>query len=69
MEIFLKEAKTLFTNDGFGQHIATSKRYDFVGVVLSRMQLNIMQIYSCLYIWRFSVILGFCMSMEYNLDR
>jgi flavorubredoxin len=29
METFLKEDKILFSNDGFGQHIATSKRYDF----------------------------------------
>lgn len=36
METFLKEDRILFSNDGFGQHIATSKRYDFeVGDVLS----------------------------------
>jgi flavorubredoxin len=29
METFLKEDRILFSNDGFGQHIATSKRYDF----------------------------------------
>lgn len=29
METFLKEDKILFSNDGFGQHLATSKRYDF----------------------------------------
>jgi len=29
METFLKEDKILFSNDNFGQHIATSKRYDF----------------------------------------
>lgn len=29
METFLKEDGILFSNDGFGQHIATSKRYDF----------------------------------------
>lgn len=35
METFLKEDRILFSNDGFGQHIATSKRYDFeVGNVL-----------------------------------
>jgi len=35
METFLKEDRILFSNDGFGQHIATSKRYDFeVGDVL-----------------------------------
>ncbi|MDW5550907.1 FprA family A-type flavoprotein [Methanosarcina sp.] len=35
METFLKEERILFSNDGFGQHIATSKRYDFeVGDVL-----------------------------------
>ncbi len=35
METFLKEDKILFSNDGFGQHIATSKRYDFeVGDVI-----------------------------------
>ncbi|AKB75486.1 rubredoxin-oxygen oxidoreductase [Methanosarcina lacustris Z-7289] len=28
METFLKEDRILFSNDGFGQHIATSKRYD-----------------------------------------
>ncbi|WP_156161090.1 MULTISPECIES: FprA family A-type flavoprotein [unclassified Methanosarcina] len=35
METFLKEDRILFSNDGFGQHIATSKRYDFeVGDVI-----------------------------------
>ncbi len=35
METFLKEDRILFSNDGFGQHIATSKRYDFeIGDVL-----------------------------------
>jgi len=35
METFLKEDRILFSNDGFGQHIATSKRYDFeVGDVM-----------------------------------
>ncbi|MGA9188380.1 MAG: FprA family A-type flavoprotein [Methanosarcina sp.] len=35
METFLKEDRILFSNDGFGQHIATSKRYDFeVGDIL-----------------------------------
>jgi flavorubredoxin len=35
METFLREDRILFSNDGFGQHIATSKRYDFeVGDVL-----------------------------------
>lgn len=35
METFLKEDRILFSNDGFGQHTATSKRYDFeVGDVL-----------------------------------
>ncbi|HIH75436.1 MAG TPA: FprA family A-type flavoprotein [Methanosarcina sp.] len=29
METYLKEDRILFSNDGFGQHIATSKRYDF----------------------------------------
>ncbi|MGB9939686.1 FprA family A-type flavoprotein [Methanosarcina sp.] len=29
METFLKEDRILFSNDGFGQHIASSKRYDF----------------------------------------
>ncbi len=29
METFLTEDRILFSNDGFGQHIATSKRYDF----------------------------------------
>ncbi len=29
METFLKEDGILFSNDGFGQHIATSQRYDF----------------------------------------
>jgi len=29
METFLVEDRILFSNDGFGQHIATSKRYDF----------------------------------------
>ncbi len=29
METFLKEDRILFSNDGFGQHVATSKRYDF----------------------------------------
>jgi len=29
METFLKEDSILFSNDGFGQHIASSKRYDF----------------------------------------
>lgn len=29
METFLKEDRILFSNDGFGQHLATSKRYDF----------------------------------------
>lgn len=29
METFLPEDKILFSNDAFGQHIATSKRYDF----------------------------------------
>lgn len=43
MATFLKEDRILFSNDGFGQHIATSKRYDFKGVILSRMQLSVMQ--------------------------
>src|SRR5664280_2494456 len=35
METFLKEDRILFSNDGLGQHIATSKRYDFeVGDVI-----------------------------------
>ena len=35
METFLVEDRILFSNDGFGQHIATSKRYDFeVGDVI-----------------------------------
>ena len=35
METFLAEDRILFSNDGFGQHIATSKRYDFeVGDVM-----------------------------------
>jgi flavorubredoxin len=35
METFLKEDRILFSNEGFGQHIATSKRYDFeVGDVI-----------------------------------
>lgn len=32
METFLKEDRILFSNDGFGQHVATSKRYDFEAV-------------------------------------
>jgi flavorubredoxin len=35
METFLKEDRILFSNNGFGQHVASSKRYDFeVGDVL-----------------------------------
>ncbi|MDM7919977.1 MAG: FprA family A-type flavoprotein [Methanosarcina sp.] len=35
METFLKEDRILFSNYGFGQHVASSKRYDFeVGDVL-----------------------------------
>ena len=29
METFLEEDKILFSNDGFGQYLATEKRYDF----------------------------------------
>ena len=29
MQTFLKEDRILFSNEGFGQHIASSKRYDF----------------------------------------